>query len=346
MVRIDETLQDSRVRKILLIIAISTPLGVLFLMYLHFSAHGKLPYLIEHYAASIFIMNVFGAIVFFIDGFLDGKVSWKESFLSRLICGLAANVLVIVPLAVILAINFTTNTSAFKPDSVKIAVLLIISLFIYEIAYGWFYSFRYYAHTQVERLRLERWQLELQFESLKNQISPHFLFNCLNTISSLLYKDVQLTEEFIRRMADTFRYVLKNHKQKFVSLKEEIDFVKSFHYLLRVRFEDNFKLDINVPKELMSTPVPPLTLQLLVENAVKHNKVTKDLPLTVTISAPESTRLIVSNTKTEMNPGKSGFSIGLENIKRRYAFFTKEQVVVRNEEQFSVQLPIIKISHA
>lgn len=345
MVRMDETLQDNRVRKILLIVAISTPLGVLFLMYLHFSAHGKLPYLIEHYAASILIMNVFGAVAFFIDGFLDGKISWRESFLSRLICGLAANVLVIVPLAVILAINFTTDTSVFKPDSVKIAVLLIISLFIFEIAYGWFYSFRYYAHTQVERLRLERWQLELQFESLKNQISPHFLFNCLNTISSLLYKDAALTEEFIRRMADTFRYVLKNHKQKFVSLKEEIDFVKSFHYLLRVRFEDNFKLDINVPKELMSTPVPPLTLQLLVENAVKHNKVTKDLPLKVTISSSENNRLVVSNTKTELNPGKSGFSIGLENIKKRYAFFTKEQVVVKNEEQFSVQLPVIKISH-
>ena len=340
-----EDMPQNAVRKLLLIIAICTPLGVLFLMYLHFSASGRLPYLIEHYAASILIMNVFGAIIYFIDGFLDGKISWRESFLPRLISGLFLNVLIIVPLAVILAINFTTDTSIFKPDSVKIAVLLIISLFIYEIVYGWFYSFRYYAHTQVERLRLERWQLELQFESLKNQISPHFLFNCLNTISSLLYKDVALTEEFIRRMADTFRYVLKNHKQKFVSLKEEIDFVKSFHYLLRVRFEDNFKLEINVPKELMSTPVPPLTLQLLVENAVKHNRVTKDLPLTVTISSHANNRLTVSNTKTEAIPGKSGFSIGLDNIKRRYAFFTNEQVVVKNDEQFSIQLPILKIGH-
>ena len=342
----DETLQSNRVRKFLLIIAVSTPLGVLFLMYLHFSASGKLPYLIEHYAASILVMNVFGFIVFFIDGFLDSKISWREAFLSRLISGVFLNMVIIIPLAVFLAIKFTTDDSIFKPDSVKIAVLLIISLFIYEIAYGWFYSFRYYAHTQVERLRLERWQLELQFESLKNQISPHFLFNCLNTISSLLYKDVALTEEFIRRMADTFRYVLKNHKQKFVSLKEEIDFVKSFHYLLRVRFEDNFKLDINVPKELMNTPVPPLTLQLLVENAVKHNKVTKDQPLTVTISSPDVNRLIVTNTKTESAPGRSGFSIGLDNIKRRYAFFTKEQVIIKNEEQFSVHLPILKVSHA
>jgi sensor histidine kinase YesM len=338
-----EKQQNNSLRKFLLIIAICTPLGVLFLMYLHFSASGQLPSLIEHYASSILIMNVFGAIIYFIDGWLDSKISWRESFLTRFICGLAANSLIIVPLAVLLAINFTTP---FQPDSVKIAVLLIISLFIFEIAYGWFYSFRYYAHTQVERLRLERWQLELQFESLKNQISPHFLFNCLNTISSLLYKDVALTEEFIRRMADTFQYVLKNHKQKFVTIKEEIDFVKSFHYLLRVRFEDNFRLEINVSRELMNSPVPPLTLQLLVENAVKHNKVSKDNPLTVTISSPDGNRLMVANTKTESISGKSGFSIGLDNIKRRYAFFTKEQVVIKNEEQFSVQLPVLKINHA
>jgi len=339
MVGMSEITQNNFVRKILLIVAICTPLGVLFLMYLHFSASGRLPYLIEHYASSILIMNVFGAIVYLIDRWFDTKISWRDAFLSRLICGLAANVVIIVPVAVFLSINFTAD---FKPDIAKIAVLLIISLFIYEIVYGWFYSFRYYAHTQVERLRLERWQLELQFESLKNQISPHFLFNCLNTISSLLYKDVGLTEEFIRRMADTFRYVLKNHQQKFVSLKEEIDFVKSYHYLLRVRFEDNFKLEINVPKERLNTPVPPLTLQLLVENAVKHNKVTKDNPLTVNISSPENNRLIVSNTKTDAVLNKAGFSIGLDNIKQRYAFFTKEPVVIKNDTEFSVQLPILK----
>src|SRR5260370_40386916 len=112
-----EDIPQNAVRKLLLIIAICTPLGVLFLMYLHFSASGRLPNLIEHYAASILIMNVFGAIVYFIDGFLDGKISWRESFLSRLICGLAANAVVIIPIAIILAINFTTDDSIFKPAS-------------------------------------------------------------------------------------------------------------------------------------------------------------------------------------------------------------------------------------
>lgn len=331
------TFQQPSVRKILLIVAICTPLGVLFLMYLHFSASGKLPSLIEHYAFSILAMNTFGAVAFGIDHFLDNKIFWRENFITRLMCGVLANALIIVPIAVALAKSFT---SSFQADSIKIALLLIISLFIYEIVYGWFYSFRYYAHTQVERLRLERWQLELQFESLKTQISPHFLFNCLNTISSLIYKDAYLTEEFIRRMADTFRYVLKNHKQKFVSLQEEIEFVKAYHYLLRVRFEDNFKLNITIPKELLNTPMPPLTLQLLVENAVKHNKVSKENPLTVSISSAAN-HLLIANTKTEEVQGKMSFAIGLENIRKRYAFFTNQPVLVRNEEQFSVSLPIL-----
>src|SRR5882762_521364 len=99
MVGMSETTQNNFVRKILLIIAICTPLGVLFLMYLHFSASGRLPYLIEHYASSILIMNAFGAIVFLIDQWLDSKISWREAFLSRLLCGLIANVVVIVPAA-------------------------------------------------------------------------------------------------------------------------------------------------------------------------------------------------------------------------------------------------------
>jgi len=338
----EEPIRKTFVRKLILIAAVCTPLGVLFLLYLHFSASGKLPSIIEkseHYALSIGIINLCGVAVFFIDRWLDGKISWRESFLSRFLAGLAANMIVVLPLALSLTLNLM---KVYQADSAKIVILLAISLFIYEIIYGWFYSYRYYAHAQVERLRLERWQLELQFESLKSQISPHFLFNCLNTISSLLYKDVSLAEEFIRRMADTFQYVLTNHKRKFVSVKEEIEFVKSYYYLLRVRFENNLNLEINIPKNLMDSPMPPLTLQLLVENAVKHNHVSKENPLMVYITAQDNTHLIVTNSKTAKALSPSGFQIGLENIRQRYSFFTPIPVTVKNEDQFSVQLPVLK----
>jgi LytS/YehU family sensor histidine kinase len=112
--------------------------------------------------------------------------------------------------------------------------------------------------------------------------------------------------------------------------------------LLRVRFENNLTLEINVPKNLMESSMPPLTLQLLVENAVKHNQVSKENPLSVYITARDNTHLIITNSKTIKASNPAGFQIGLDNIRQRYAFFTQTPVTVKNEDQFSVQLPVLK----
>ena len=217
-----------------------------------------------------------------------------------------------------------------------------ISVSIYEIFYGLFYSYHHYAVTQAGQLRSDRWQLELQFESLKSQISPHYLFNCLNTVSSLLYKDARIAEEFIRRMADTFRYVLVHQKQKLVTLREELDFVKSYYFLLQVRYEYHLQLEINIPQNILESMIPPMTLQLLVENAVKHNAISKEQPLLVYISAKDNTCLLISNTKTSIIKPRTSFNVGLDNIHKRYGFFTSQKVVVRDEERFLVQLPVLK----
>jgi sensor histidine kinase YesM len=329
-------------RKYWLFFAICTPIGILFLMYLHFSTTGKLPSpveKIEHYLTSILLANAVGLLAYQIDNSLDKKISWKASFLTRFITGLVVNL--------IMGISLTTSTLVYLLEATtaevwKIGILITIVLFVYEIFYGWFYSYRHYAHTQVEWLRSERWQLELQFESLKSQISPHFLFNCLNTISSLLYKDSKLAEEFIRRMAETFQYVLNNQKRTFVSLREELEFVKSYYYLLQVRFENNLKLEINIPKNLLNSPIPPLTLQMLIENAVKHNQINRENPLLVYLSAKDNTHLLITNTKTTGSTNPTSTKVGLENIRKRYSFFTKQAIEIRNESKYVVQLPVLR----
>ncbi|MBY0432739.1 MAG: histidine kinase, partial [Cyclobacteriaceae bacterium] len=266
-------------------------------------------------------------------------IHWKSNFLARFMAGLAGNFLI--------ALLFTTLAGKYlvrlsEEEVLKVNILFVISIFIYEIFYGLFYSYRYYAITQAEQLRSDRWQLELQFESLKSQISPHYLFNCLNTVSSLVYRDTRLAEEFIRRMADTFRYVLTHQTRKLISLREELEFVKSYYFLLQVRYEYHLKLEINVPQNVLDTQVPPMTLQLLVENAVKHNAISKDQPLLVYISARDNTHVIVTNSKTSSVKPTTSFRVGLENIHKRYSFFSEEKVIVRDEEKFSVQLPVLK----
>ncbi len=329
-------------RKFVLLVLSCSVLGVLFFMYLHYSKTGRLPSLelqFQKYLLAVTGTNLLGLVVYQVDRLLNRLLKWKTHFLLRFLTGFIVNVAIAVSLMLFAGIFFL---KADDEELWKLSILFTITTFIYEIFYGWFFSYRYYAITQVEQLRSERWQLELQFESLKSQISPHYLFNCLNTISSLLYKDSRMAEEFIRRMADTFRYVLSNQKQKLVSLREEVEFVKAYYYLLQVRYEHHLRLEINLPKNLLDTHVPPLALQMLVENAVKHNQISKEQPLLVYISAQDNTFINVTSTKTVAIHPNTSFRVGLDNIRNRYRFFTAEKIVVKDDEKFTVQLPVIK----
>ena len=321
---------------------ICTPLAVFIVYYVaeRNAAGLNLKIRTEDMIWGIFVSNALGVLVSIVSRVLDKFISWKEAFMVRFSIGYLCNLLLVV-LVAILPTAFVTNAT---PELLtKIGILLSLFLFIYEIFYGWFFSYNYYAHKQIESLKLDRLQLELQFESLKTQISPHFLFNCLNTISSLIYKDTRLAEEFIRRMADTFQYVLKNQKKKFVPLHEELDFVKAYYYLLQVRFQNNLRLEINLPKNILDSPIPPLTLQMLMENSVKHNVISSDTPLLIYLSARDNTHLLVTNSKTKSNGKTSGFQVGLESIHKRYAFFTSEKIQLTDSDKFTVQLPILKI---
>lgn len=329
-------------RKYLLLVIGCSTLGVAFFTFIHYSETGLVPSFnlqAEKYLVVIAITNFLGFLIFQMDRLLDKLIHWKSNFLFRFISGLGSAMLLVI----VFFYFFSKSLFAINSEAVmKLTILFIITIFIYEIFYGLFFSYRYYAVTQAEQLRSERWQLELQFESLKSQISPHYLFNCLNTVSSLLYKDTRVAEEFIRRMADTFRYVLTHQKQKLVPLRDELEFVKSYYFLLQVRYEYHLQLEINVPQNILDSMIPPMTLQLLVENAVKHNAINKENPLLVYISAVDNTSLIIYNTKTRSVKPVTSFRVGLENIHKRYSFFTNEKVVVRDDEKFLVQLPVLK----
>lgn len=335
--------ERTRLLKYVWVALICVVLGTLFFVFIQYSETGSIPDLRDQTAMvfkAIISTVVVGLIIVFADQTLDRLIDWRKAFMLRFISGLGFHLIVVVLFFSLLAKFWLyTNTEV----TLKIIIIFTITVFIYEIFYGVFYSYRSFAIYQAEQLRSDRWQLELQFESLKSQISPHYLFNCLNTVSSLLFKDTQIAEEFIRRMADTFRYVLTHQKQRLVSLRDEIEFVKAYYFLLQVRYEYHLRMEINIPANLLETKVPPMTLQLLVENAVKHNLISKDQPLLVYLSARDNTHLIVQNTKTSAITTASGFRVGLENIRQRYSFFTAERVLIHDGEKFVVQLPVLNV---
>jgi two-component system, LytTR family, sensor kinase len=223
----------------------------------------------------------------------------------------------------------------------KIAILMISMMFLINVVYALLYSYQHYTVAQIETLRNDRKQLELQFEALKTQISPHYLFNSLNTISSLMFKDVPSAEQFVRRLAQTYRYILATRHKKYVLLQEEIDFVQSYYYLLSIRFQHQLSMEINLPAGIMKSRIPPLTLQMLVENAVKHNQMNNDQKLFIYITAQDNRYLRIINTKTSMLTAVDSFHVGLENIRRRYQYFTDRKVEVKDDDKFTVSLPVL-----
>lgn len=202
----------------------------------------------------------------------------------------------------------------YEDATKKLVLLLGIVGFIYSLVDFTMFSYNMYAIGQIENLKVQRRQLELQFEALKSQLSPHYLFNSLNTISSLAEQDSQHAEDFIRKLAQTYQYILGTRSKRLVSVAEEVDFLKAYHFLLQVRFEDALKLSFNLPEAVLQTSIPPLTLQMLLENAVKHNVISEEMPVSVKIFQDEKGFLVVSNNITEEPSLTQSLQVGLNNI--------------------------------
>jgi sensor histidine kinase YesM len=349
---------NERLRRVAMIAIVGGVSGLLFYSYLHFSETEKFPRVatnIPEFLSSLFIGCALGFTLYFFNRLLDRWLPWRKYFAGRFIAGYLSNLLLalVVGLGLAMAVVYFAGEKFFwkgfalqdEDLLVKIIILFLTSLFIYKVVYALLYSYQHYAIAQIETLQSERKQLELQFEALKGQISPHYLFNSLNTISSLIFKDLPSAEQFIRRLAQTYQYILATQSKKYVLLREEVDFVQSYYYLLRIRFQQQLDVEINLPSGIMNSRIPPLTLQMLVENAIKHNHPGNDRKLFIYITAQDNTYLKVINTKTGMLDGVSSFRVGLENIRRRYQYFTDRKIEVRDEEKFTVSLPVIPHNH-
>lgn len=350
----DTLIMQAKFRKILGVILVSATLGVLFYAYLHYSETGLFPAIREQYL-SLFVTACVGILtglsLYYTNHALDKIITWATSFSGRFITGYIVNVLLSVTIVggLTYLIMKTMGESFFgKGISLndqdlfsKLVILLAVTSFIYSIIYSLLYSYKQYAFAQIDSIHQERKQLELQFETLKSQLSPHYLFNSLNTISSLIYKDPQSAEQFIRRLAQTYQYILSTQHKKFVTLREEMEFVQSYYYLLRIRFQQALTLEINLPNSIMNSHIPPLTLQLLVENVVKHNSISTDKPMFIYIAALDNTHVRVMNTKNGSLQSAASFKIGLENIKKRYAYVTPRKIDIKDADKFVVSLPVI-----
>jgi two-component system, LytTR family, sensor kinase len=195
---------------------------------------------------------------------------------------------------------------------------------------------------QVQAERMEKEAVRSQFDALKNQVNPHFLFNSLSILSSLVEVDARLAGQFIGRLSKAYRYILEQRDNERVSLRTELDFIAAYIFLLTIRFEDKLSVTIEVPEAARDRyAIAPLTLQLLVENAVKHNRLSEEDPLRVSIML-EGDWLRVANPIQPRPDREESTGIGLQNITNRYRLLTERPVWVGEQDgEFVVKLPLL-----
>jgi hypothetical protein len=230
---------------------------------------------------------------------------------------------------------------ATEPVSNILKNLMITAVIgtIYEA--GYFFSKWKIQAIETEQLRNR--QLKSELSALKNQISPHFLFNSLNTLVTLIHEDQKQAAKFTEKLSEVYRYILQVKDREFISLKTELEFCRSYIFLLKMRFERGLEVNIDIPDREYEKFVVPLTLQMLVENAVKHNVVSRNNPLQIEIYTEKGESLIVKNNLNVKSAEGKSTKKGLENIRSRYSLLTARDVdVIRTRDHFMVALPLVE----
>ena len=223
-------------------------------------------------------------------------------------------------------------------DLLIVLIPLIIMFLIYESTY----FFGEWKKNIQQTEALARANIQSQFEALKKQLDPHFLFNSLNTLASLIDDENEPAQQYLERLSDVYRYVLETRDKTTVSLQDELDFLEAYVYLNKVRFRDNLQIEQQLSEAYRHKHIPALSLQLLVENAIKHNVISREHPLVIRIFEQEG-QLVVENTKRMKSTFGHSTKIGLQNIIHRYELLTSQPIeVINNEDLFSVRLPLLQ----
>ena len=204
------------------------------------------------------------------------------------------------------------------------------------------YIFQQWKESLAENEKYTRLGLQGEFDMLKSQVNPHFLFNCFNTLSSLITEDKHKAEIFLNELSKVYRYLLRNNEDGMSTLKNEIQFIRSYFELLKTRHGDAVQLQLDIDSRYDDYYLPSLSLQMLVENAVKHNSLSKNYPLHIEVFTTVGNKLIVNNNIQQRTQKAPSGKVGLNNIRQKYELLNQPGFLVMNDgKNFTAVLPLI-----
>ncbi len=347
-------------------IVISTILTVVVYMFIYYSETTTFPSLVNQWPGMLLALAMvisIGFILIRLNKLFNSWIPWSRYVSTRFIVEVMTSILLIAIASTIFIFGYLHNVyapteitfaEAITDGIIKLAILTMVISYIYSLINFSIYSYNQYSVGQIQALASERMQLDLRFEALKSQLNPHFLFNALNTISSLIYLNIEQAEQYIRLLASTYTYILDTNSEKVVSVADEVEMTKSYFFMHKIKYEDFVELVVDEKVSEISGYLPPFTLQILVENALKHSVISERNKLKIEIYHNNRNQIIVKNNIVDkpvyqstmenlLNKQKAteSYKIGLSNIRSRYKFLIDKDIEVSSGNYFKVKVPLI-----
>ena len=299
--------------------------------------------------ATIILSGLIVEGIQFINRKIDKKYNWatnpKKRFWVQLISYLIFILAMLSVFGTMIILFVANDTYINFYDLIIINSVGIVFISIYVFVELIVFLLNNWRRSLVEIEKFKKRDAEAKFESLRNQLSPHFLFNNLNTLYGLIPDNSSLASEYLLKLSEIYRYVLKLKDQEIVSLYEEIKFIKDYVFLLSTRYGTSFKVEFDLNNDLLHEKfLPPFTLQLLIENAEKHNIIDEEQMMSIRISSENDEYIVVENNLLSSPKNVSSTKIGLENLKSRYRFLTSKKVSIEKSlNNFVVKVPLLDV---
>ncbi|MDP4208169.1 MAG: histidine kinase [Bacteroidota bacterium] len=276
---------------------------------------------------------------------LNNWYPWENRIKSRFFIQLSLHITIV---SVIITLFFSFSFPAyFKYDDLlyrqTIIIGVIFSLLI-TAAFTAEYFFYRWNDAKMQALKMEQYTTQAQLDALKLQLDPHFLFNNLSILTALIEDQPSTAVSYVAKLSSIYRYMLTNRMQNVIPLTDELEFIKAYLFLYQIRYGEGIKIDIEDYKAAAQSGLPPLTLQLLIENAIKHNLFSTDSPLNIHIYFPKSKFMVVENNKMPKTIHEPSTNMGLKNIRERYRLMNKKALVITDDHDFfKVMVPLITL---
>nr|WP_321486109.1 histidine kinase [uncultured Draconibacterium sp.] len=309
-------------------------------------------YSLSQHIGTIVLTAILTEGLIFINSYLKNRENFSQSNLQRILVLVSVDIIFVITLVsasgIFLMLTFASDDRVIITffDLLTTNLVAICYSFIIVLAVSLYETNRNLRISLIKMERFKKENAEAKFHSLKKQLSPHFLFNTLNTLYNIIDKDKELAKDYLLKIADIYRYVLENENNELIELKKELDFAHDYAFLIGKRFGDAFEFNVNVPEKLMNKHIPPLTMQILTENVLKHNKLDLANKLILSVYVANNNELVIKNNITAKNVQKNTTGLGLQNLNNRYRYLVNNEITITNTEtEFVVKIPLIDVEN-